>query len=120
MQDCIFCKILKGEAPGGIEYVSTHWATLTPLEQISKGHILLIPILHCENIMDMQNPEVLEELGETLKKVCKNQLIKYKADGINILNANGEAAQQSVSHLHFHIIPRYKGDKLDLWLREKL
>jgi histidine triad (HIT) family protein len=42
------------------------------------------------------------------------------AQGINILNANKEAAQQSIFHLHFHIIPRYLNDNLDLWIRERL
>ena len=117
---CIFCKILKGEAPGKLEYITDNWATLEPKEKVSNGHILIIPTSHCEDILDLTNEQAMEELGEVLQRVSKEQIEKYDAEGINILNANKESAQQSVFHLHFHIIPRYKDDNLDLWIREKL
>ncbi|MGB6881751.1 MAG: HIT domain-containing protein, partial [Microgenomates group bacterium] len=42
------------------------------------------------------------------------------ATGINILNASGKDAQQSVFHLHFHLVPRYLNDGLDMWIKQKL
>jgi histidine triad (HIT) family protein len=119
-KNCIFCKILKNEAPGKLVYITDSWATLEPKEQVSKGHILVIPTFHCKDITELNNSKAMKELGYVLREVSKDQMKKYKADGINILNANREAAQQSVFHLHFHIIPRYKNDNLDLWIREKL
>jgi histidine triad (HIT) family protein len=118
--NCIFCKILKSEAPGKLEYITDNWATLEPKEKVSKGHILVIPTFHCTDILDLNNSKALEELGSILQTISKKQIEEYDADGINILNANKESAQQSVFHLHFHIIPRYKNDNLDLWIRENL
>ena len=77
-------------------------------------------MFHCTDILDLNNSNALQELGVVLREVANKQISKYNAEGINILNANKGAAQQSVFHLHFHIIPRYHNDHLDLWLRKKL
>jgi histidine triad (HIT) family protein len=116
--NCIFCKILNREPSDKIVYVTENWVTLEPKEKVSKGHILVIPTFHCRDILDLTDTKSLKELGCVLQKVSKSQIEKYNADGINILNANRKSAQQSVSHLHFHIIPRYKDDNLDLWIRK--
>jgi histidine triad (HIT) family protein len=87
---------------------------------VSKGHILVIPSSHCKDIIDLNNPKALKELGLVLQEVSKKQMEENNAQGINILNANKEAAEQSVFHLHFHIIPRYFNDNLDLWIRKQL
>ena len=118
--NCIFCKILNNQSPGKLVHITDNWATLEPKEKVSKGHILVIPTFHCTDIFDLTNKKALEELGSVLETVSKQLMDKYNANGINILNANKESAQQSVFHLHFHIIPRYKDDNLDLWIREKL
>jgi len=118
--DCVFCRILKGEAPGTLVKITDNWATLVPKEKISKGHILVIPSSHCKDILDLTNSNALKELGFVLQEVSKRQIEENSAHGINILNANKEAAQQSVFHLHFHIVPRYHNDNLDLWIREQL
>ncbi len=119
-QDCTFCKILNGDLPGTINRITNNWATLIPLDRISEGHILVIPTSHSETILNLEDKEALKELGEVLKFVSNKQLKENHADGINILNANNKAAQQSAFHLHFHIVPRYENDGLDLWFREKL
>jgi len=118
--DCVFCRILKKEAPGILVKITDNWSTLVPKERVSKGHVLVIPSFHCEDITDLNNPDALKELGLVLQEVSKKQMKENNAQGINILNANKEAAQQSVFHLHFHIIPRYLNDNLDLWIREQL
>jgi histidine triad (HIT) family protein len=118
--DCVFCRILKGEAPGTLVRITDNWFTLVPKGKVSKGHILVIPSFHCEDITDLNNLDAIKELGLVLQKVSKNQMEGNNAQGINILNANKEAAQQSIFHLHFHIIPRYLNDNLDLWIRERL
>jgi histidine triad (HIT) family protein len=100
--------------------VGEHWSLLKPLEQVSKGHILLIPNLHAADILELNDTEALAELGDVLNRTSKKLLSDFSATGINILNANRKSAQQSVFHLHFHIIPRYNDDNLDLWIREKL
>jgi histidine triad (HIT) family protein len=118
--NCIFCKILNGDSPGVLTKITDNWATLVPNNQISKGHILIIPTFHCKSILDLENNKALLELGQVLQTVSKEQLTKFSAVGINILNANNKPAQQTVFHLHFHIVPRYESDNLNLWFREGL
>ncbi len=84
----------------------------------TKGHTLIIPKKHYENIFDIP-----EELLGKVSTVAKNLAIKYEkilgADGFNLIQSSRECAQQEVDHFHMHLLPRYKGDKLDLWLSKK-
>lgn len=118
MKDCIFCKIVKGEVDSKIIYEDEDVISFLDRGQISKGHTLIVPKKHYENIFDVPK-DVLEKVIITCKKIgllCKEKL---KADGINVVNASGKAAQQSVFHLHFHVVPRFEGDGLDLWFHGK-
>jgi len=53
--DCVFCKILNGDSPDVVEHITDNWSTLEPKEKVSKGHILVIPSFHCEDILDLNN-----------------------------------------------------------------
>jgi histidine triad (HIT) family protein len=119
MNDCIFCKILNNELPGKIEKVTENWATLVPIDPIVEGHILVLPYVHSTNMLDITDEATKNELAEVLKFVANQQKEKYNADGINIRCNNGEAAQQTVPHLHYHIIPRYNGDALDVSMKKE-
>lgn len=118
MNNCTFCKIINGEIFGKITQINEKWATLVPLQQETKGHILVISLIHISNIHELDK-EALSTLGDALQKTSTTQKNKFKADGINILTASGNAAQQSVPHIHFHIVPRYVGDNLNLWFKTK-
>ena len=116
---CIFCKIIKKELPAKIIYEDKDVLAITPLGQVSKGHTLLIPKVHSENIFDTDE-NTLVNLSKILKKLSLKLVRENNATGINILNANGKDAQQSVFHLHFHLVPRYLNDKLDMWIKQRL
>ena len=118
MKDCIFCKIIAEQAPGKLEAIDDYWFTLIPIDPVVKGHTLVIPKKHADNILDLDKKN-LNALGSVLQKVAKQVKADYNAEGINILAANGEAAQQTVFHLHFHIVPRYEDDGLDLWFQQQ-
>ena len=75
------------------------------------GHILVIPKEHCENILDCTY-DVLSKTMDTVKKVSNHLTDECGYDGVDILNANGSAAGQTVPHFHMHIIPRKKNDGL--------
>jgi histidine triad (HIT) family protein len=62
----------------------------------------------------------MKALGLKIKELSLKLIRENDATGVNILNASGKDAQQSVMHLHFHIVPRYPNDGLDLWLKQKL
>lgn len=89
-------------------------AAFAPLEKdvLADDH-LLVPGEHHENIFDVPE-QVLEELVATAKQVSR-VLEETEVSGINVLHASGESAQQSVRHLHFHLVPRREEDGLDLW-----
>lgn len=119
MAECIFCKIINNQLPLQIVFESHQTLGIIPKESVSKGHTLLIPKKHFENIFDI-NKEVLKEIIISTKKLSILLVDKFNATGINILHASGKDAQQSVIHFHLHLIPRYPNDGLDLWIRNKL
>lgn len=90
-----------------------------PLEEVSKGHTLLITKKHFENILDVEE-ELFSRFARVLKRLSIKLIQENNATGINLLNANGKDAQQSVFHIHFHLVPRYPHDGLDLWIKNKL
>jgi len=78
------------------------------------GHILVIPRKHCKSILDCDEV-TLGHLMETVRLVSRHLTDHCGYDGVNLLNASGESAGQSVPHFHIHIIPRKSGDGLDTW-----
>jgi diadenosine tetraphosphate (Ap4A) HIT family hydrolase len=76
---------------------------------VSKGHTLIIPKKHITSFFELKENELLEmfALIQEAKVVIENE---YKPDGFNIGINDGEAAGRTIHHLHFHLIPRYKGD----------
>ena len=110
--DCIFCKIIKGEIPSYKIYEDQWTYSFLDISNDGNGHVLVIPKKHCKNVLDCDN-ETLSHVMDTVKKVSNHLVDNCGFDGVNILNASGEDAQQSVFHLHFHILPRLKGDQID-------
>lgn len=119
MEDCIFCKIVNNESPASIVFEDDVSMVIEPIEPISKGHVLVIPKKHFVNLLDVDD-ETLSHLIVVSKNVGKDLLERHNAQGMNLLHAAGEYAQQSVFHFHFHVVPRYQDDKLDLWFRNSL
>lgn len=106
---CIFCKIAKGEIPAKILYEDEKTLAFLDISPRSKGHTLVIPKEHYETFEELPE-EVAIGLIKTIKRVIK-KLKSLNPDGYNILNNNRPVAGQEVPHVHFHIIPRYKGEK---------
>jgi len=78
------------------------------------GHTVVIPKKHVNNILDC-DIETLMHLMNTVKLVSNHYVNNCGFQGVNLLNANGVEAQQSVPHFHIHIIPRKKNDGIDAW-----
>lgn len=113
MSDCIFCKIINGDIPSYKVYEDENVYAFLDISQVTKGHTLVIPKKHVENIFEYD-----EELAASFfKKVpaiaraVRNHDSAIK--GLNILNNNGEFAYQSVFHAHIHLIPRYEDESID-------
>jgi histidine triad (HIT) family protein len=116
MENCIFCKIVKGELEAKKVHENESVLAFIPKEQVSKGHTLVIPKEHFESIFDIPKNSLAEvmEMSQGLSQKYKTEL---NATGVNILHASGKDAQQSVFHFHIHVVPRYTNDGLDLWIK---
>lgn len=110
MSDCIFCKISNGEIPSKKVFENEHVVAFLDLSQVTKGHTLVIPKIHKENIFEL-TPEIAKELFAVVPEISRAIKQEFEPIGFNTLNNNGEAAGQSVFHFHLHLIPRYgEGD----------
>ncbi len=114
MDNCIFCKIIKGEIPCTKIHEDENTLAFLDINPINKGHTLIIPKSHHQNLYEI--PDIL--LGEIMSKtkgIAKTVKKVLGADGINIGQNNETAAGQVVFHYHVHIIPRFDNDGLKHW-----
>lgn len=111
--DCIFCKILKGEIPSYKVYEDDSFIGILDINPSAKGHVIIIPKNHAANIFEISEKDA-KEIFVVAKKIAEAIKKAYQPDGINILQNNGEAAGQTVFHLHVHVIPRYKDDTIKI------
>ena len=112
MCDCIFCKIIKGEIPSYKIYEDEYTYAFLDISNDCNGHTLVIPKKHYTNVLDCDE-KYLAACMQTIKKIGNHYTTNCGFSGINILNASGADAQQSVFHLHFHILPRKADDGVD-------
>jgi histidine triad (HIT) family protein len=110
-QECLFCKIIKGEIPSQKIYEDEHVFAFLDINPAAEGHALVAPKKHAENIFDI-DVDSFNKTADVTKKLAGVIKEKLNPDGINILQNNGRHAGQVVDHLHFHIIPRYPEDKV--------
>lgn len=109
MSETIFGKILTGEIPSFKVYEDDYVYALLDISQVTKGHTLLIPKKASANIFETDE-ETMKHIGAALPKVANAIKRAFNPDGLNIIQNNGEFADQSVFHIHFHLIPRYEND----------
>ena len=114
--ECVFCGIVKKEIPARIVYEDEKVMAFLDINPVSKGHTLVIPKEHHEDIMEMPD-EILGSVVSVVKKVSAALKKALGADGINILQSNGSVAGQVIKHVHFHVIPRFEGDGISFELK---
>lgn len=105
-EDCIFCKIINGDIPSAKVYEDDDVFAFLDISQVTKGHTLVIPKTHVKNIYETPE-QIASKLFARIPKIAKAIEKTFQPEGINILSNTGEAAGQSVFHLHIHLIPRY-------------
>lgn len=116
MDNCIFCKIVKGDIPSYTIYENDNIKVFMDIGPVAKGHSLIIPKKHYTNLMDME-PELLREIDEVIKELYPKFKEKLAAEGLTRMQ-NNELGQE-VKHYHMHLIPRYKNDKLEPAVNEE-
>jgi len=118
--DCIFCKIISKEIPAKILYEDEYSISFLDAFPISKGHTLVIPKKHVQQIQDMP-PKINQKLFDTVHKmISKTDLIKGST---LVLIHNGKGSGQEIMHVHIHLIPRGfddSGDNADMMFQNTL
>lgn len=108
-ENCIFCKIANGEIPSKTLYEDESFRVILDLGPATKGHALILPKEHAENLYELPE-ETAADAIRLAKKMALTMREKLKCDGMNLVQNNGETAGQTVMHFHLHLIPRYQGD----------
>ncbi len=117
--DCIFCAIAAGEGPATRVGEDEHTVAFMDIAPATRGHALVIPKRHARDLLEI-DPEDLAHTARAAQRLAGRMKERFSADGVNLINACGAAAWQTVFHFHIHVIPRYEGDPLRLpWVPEK-
>lgn len=109
--DNIFAKIIDGHIPSHKVYEDDSVLVFMDVMPQSKGHCLVVPKQGSRNLIDA-DPDVLSETILTVQRVAKAAKTALKADGVIVQQFNESPAGQSVFHLHFHVVPVFKGHPL--------
>lgn len=116
---CAFCEIVERDDPDTREvYRDSDAIAFFPTEPAVLGHTMIIPRRHVPDIWSLD-----EALAQRLSVLCVQiahvMRVVLHPDGLNIIQSNGEAASQTVMHLHVHLVPRWSGDRMgDIWPKE--
>ena len=115
VDDCIFCKIARGDIPSATIYEDGDFRVILDLGPASKGHALILPKEHYKDLCEADSAVTAKilplagRIGQAMKK-------ELGASGFNVVQNNGESAGQTVFHLHVHVIPRYEdGEVMVAW-----
>ncbi len=109
MADCVFCKIRDGQIPSVKVYEDDKTFCIMDINPLNRGHCLVITKVHAATLFESKSAD-LEAAIATARRVGRAIKTALAPDGLNMLQANGAAAFQSVPHFHLHLIPRWKND----------
>jgi histidine triad (HIT) family protein len=107
--DCVFCRIRDGQIPSIRIYEDDRTICFMDINPVSEGHCLVVPRAHAATLFDAAEADLQAAIA-TAKRVAVALRAALAPDGLNLLQANGAAAFQSVPHFHLHLIPRWNGD----------
>lgn len=113
---CVFCKIVAGELPATVVDEDERTIAFLDIAPATPGHTLVIPRAHATDLRDVPAAD-LQACAVAAQRLASRIGDRLGADGVNLLNACGAAAWQTVFHFHVHVIPRYADDPLQLpWI----
>lgn len=114
---CVFCALLTGEGSAEWVWRGRAASALLPLRHgwLAPGHTLVISNEHAVGVQDV-SVDALREVILLVQGVAQQMAATFGALGVNVLNASGQNSDQSVDHLHFHVVPRWADDGLDTWV----
>ena len=101
-EDCIFCKIIKGEIPATKVYEDENVIAFKDIQPIAPIHDLVVPKTHVKDLMEVEDSSMLDNLLKGVKEVAKIEGLEEK--GFRVITNIGEDAGQAVMHLHIHVV----------------
>lgn len=108
MDDCLFCKIIRGEIPSYKLFEDDHAYAFLDINPFGRGHTLVVPKFHADQLFHLP-PEELAGVMPAVQRMATLLKKRLGCEGLALLQLNGAAAGQTVPHVHFHLIPRYTG-----------
>ncbi|MFQ5935765.1 MAG: HIT family protein [Acidiferrobacterales bacterium] len=111
--NCIFCKIVAGEIPCFKLYEDDQTIAFMDINPGNEGHALVVPKEHWEDVYTIP-ADLMATTAKTVQKIAEAVNKTLSPDGINLVQANGKGAAQSVFHFHMHVLPRRIGDDLKM------
>ena len=109
--DCIFCGIIAGSVPAHVVVADEHVVAFLDLAPAADGHTLVVPRVHCRNLLDAPT-DVAAAVMVGTQHVARLLVQSLGAEGVTVVQSNEAAAWQEVFHLHVHVIPRWANDAL--------
>jgi len=110
-ESCIFCRIVRGQAPVSTIYEDETTMVFLDIRPLNMGHTLVIPKAHYVDIFDIPEKN-LSQVHIVTKQIAAAVKKATNADGISIIQQNGKAAGQDIFHFHIHVVPRFLNQKL--------
>ncbi|MEU1409715.1 HIT domain-containing protein [Streptomyces sp. NPDC005728] len=111
--NCTFCRLIQEGTARWVARETVACAFL-PLDPLAPGHTLVVPTRHYADVFDTP-PDVLAAAMALVQRVAGAMRTALGASGVNILSASGPGSEQSVPHLHFHVVPRWVDDGISTW-----
>jgi diadenosine tetraphosphate (Ap4A) HIT family hydrolase len=110
MDECVFCNIVAGRAPASMVYRDDACVAFMDISPINPGHLLVVPVKHARHLadLDVHTGGALFTTAQRLAAAVRKSGLR--AEGVNLLLADGEVAGQEVFHVHLHVLPRFLGD----------
>jgi histidine triad (HIT) family protein len=113
MSDCLFCRIVAGDLPSTRVHEDDRVIALMDIFPATRGHVLVIPRAHAADLRDVA-PDDLAAAAAAAQLLAGRAFDRLGAAGVTVMQSNGAAAWQTVFHFHFHVVPRYEDDPLQL------
>jgi histidine triad (HIT) family protein len=113
MDTCIFCRIVAKEIPANVVYEDEHTIAFMDIGSINPGHMLVACKPHVENVFGLDDT-LAAAVMRTTARVSRALRQALAPEGVNLFQANGAAAEQTVFHFHVHVLPRRVGDGMKL------
>jgi histidine triad (HIT) family protein len=109
---CIFCKIVHGHIPSAKVLETDHALAFLDIHPVNPGHTLILPRAHRPHVAELPD-ELAGHIGSLLPRLCRAVRAASGGDGLNVIVNNGRSAGQTIDHVHWHVIPRFRDDAVN-------